>query len=294
MLIGMLLVTLKMLGIAGLYMLLQMELTQLLMRYVYTPLAFADAMLLSQVASLLALALVMAVVVRLLCRTPLRTLGGFRARGGLKHWLFGLGLGAGSVALVWAVIVLGGGYAIQAQAVTPALLGVMGLNLLTMLLVGYNEELLCRGVMAFVGRGAGRGFAALATGVVFSLMHLLNPSYRVLSMVNTLLIALALSMMTWLSGDLWLAIGFHTAWNFVMSSGLGVEVSGLVTAGLLRSLPQSQGLLTGGSYGLEASLVCTAFCLLLIAALWWQLHRGRQNPQPVAAWLAAPLWPPRV
>lgn len=142
--------------------------------------------------------------------------------------------------------------------------------------------------MAFVGVKNNKLFNAIVVGVIFALMHLLNPSFNIFSMMNTLLIAIVFSVLTWISGDLWIAIGYHAIWNFILGNIFGVPVSGNIQAGtLLTSSPSSFDLISGGEYGLEASLVFTIVLFIQIAFIYvFFIKKGKTNKEPVAPWLA--------
>jgi hypothetical protein len=60
---------------------------------------------------------------------------------------------------------------------------------------------------------------------------------------------------------LWLAMGFHMAWNFTQSGVFSGVVSGSDSApGLIKATIQGPDLLTGGSFGLEASVIACVLC----------------------------------
>ncbi|MGI8884652.1 MAG: hypothetical protein ACR2IA_10470, partial [Pyrinomonadaceae bacterium] len=64
----------------------------------------------------------------------------------------------------------------------------------------------------------------------------------------------------------------HLAWNWVQGSILGINVSGLgdlATAPLMRSQDFGPVWLTGGSYGLEASISCTIALIVSSVAIWF-------------------------
>ncbi|MDR3051363.1 MAG: CPBP family intramembrane metalloprotease [Oscillospiraceae bacterium] len=265
----------QILAVALLHMLLQLALALSLRRWFD-----AESLLWTQSISFAAVVGVQWIVVRGVCRTPFSAIGIRPARGWARHWLMGAACGAALVVTIWGVIWLMGGYRLGRQATSAALWQSLGVSALMMTMVGYSEEALCRGVMAFVARRAGQGFVAIAVGVVFSLMHLFNPNYSPLAMLNTLLAAVVFSQMTWITDDLWMAIGCHSAWNFCMSL-LGVHVSGLSIPGFLYSQYTTAGLLTGGEYGLEASVPCTVGFALVIAALAgssFKRSRGLRQP----------------
>jgi membrane protease YdiL (CAAX protease family) len=66
------------------------------------------------------------------------------------------------------------------------------------------------------------------------------------------------------TGDLWFAIGFHTAWDWAESYFYGVPDSGeLVTGHLMNVSFSGPQWLTGGSVGPEGSWLCTALLVVL-------------------------------
>jgi uncharacterized protein len=72
---------------------------------------------------------------------------------------------------------------------------------------------------------------------------------------------------------LWIGIGLHMAWNFVQSGVFSGIVSGAVNQpGLLKSTVEGPAILTGGNFGLEASIVAVLVCtgagiLMLVLAI---------------------------
>ena len=69
-------------------------------------------------------------------------------------------------------------------------------------------------------------------------------------------------------GGLWLPIGLHFAWNLVQGPVLGMPVSGLPTPSLFHSGSLASPMLTGSSFGLEASMAMTAVLGLAIPVLY--------------------------
>ena len=209
-----------------------------------------------------------------------------------KHWIKNVGLGIGigtlSITTVWLLSILFGGYTITINNLDQTVLIGIVFGFLASLMVGYSEEVMTRGLMTFVGVKNNKLFNAIIVGLLFSLMHLLSPSFNILSMINTLLVAIVFSMLTWISGDLWVAIGYHAIWNFILGNIFGISVSGNLSGkALLISLPSSSDLISGGEYGLEASLVFTMFLLIQIAFIYVLfIKKGKTNKEPVAPWLA--------
>mgnify|MGYP001247325878 CR=1 FL=1 len=134
--------------------------------------------------------------------------------------------------------------------------------------VALHEELLFRGYpfQRFV-QGLGYWPAqVLYSGLMFAALHLGNPNQgaSVLgwSMANIALAGLLFGAMWRATGRLGLAVGAHFAWNLTQGPLLGFGVSGNALPSLLRAVP-AEGRpvwMTGGAFGLEATLVCALAC----------------------------------
>jgi membrane protease YdiL (CAAX protease family) len=59
----------------------------------------------------------------------------------------------------------------------------------------------------------------------------------------------------------WLAIGIHVSWNFTQSGIFGVAASGVESTGYLEGDLQGAPILSGGTFGPEASIVAVVVCL---------------------------------
>lgn len=189
----------------------------------------------------------------------------------------------------WAIGALCGAGLYTASAVVLMLLGIYkvdGFNSLLFLLPnlamaiksGVFEELLFRGVLfRSVEAMFGSWVAILVSSLAFGLVHLLNPGTTVGSAIYICIEAgLLLSAAYLVTRRLWICMGFHMAWNYFQSAVFSGVVSGAVSdPGLLKATIEGPESLTGGSFGMEHSVVALVNCttagviLLLIA-----IHRG--------------------
>jgi len=147
---------------------------------------------------------------------------------------------------------------------------------------GTFEELLFRGVLlrqleALLGSWVALGL----TSTLFGAAHLANPG-------ATLFAAFAIAMEAGIllgaaylvTRRLWLAVGIHAAWNFTQGWVYSIPVSGGESPlGLLVTRRVGPEWLTGGDFGLEASVVAmvvaTAAGLLLLRRA---VRQGRLVP----------------
>ncbi len=140
-----------------------------------------------------------------------------------------------------------------------------------------GEEALFRGYpLQTMLRSLPFAFAALPSSFLFAYVHLANPNMpggllRVLMFTNTALAGLWLAVGYWRTRSMWLPLGLHWAWNWTMGSLLGLPVSGitsLAAAPLVRATDHGPAWLTGGAYGLEGGLACTAALVVATVFLW--------------------------
>ncbi len=147
------------------------------------------------------------------------------------------------------------------------------------------EELLFRGVLfrsveTWFGSWAALGVSSL----VFGLTHLMNPQG---TLEGALFIAveagILLAAAYMLTRRLWLSIGFHMAWNYTQSAIFSGIVSGTdAQQGLIRSTMQGPDWLTGGSFGVESSVLALLLCTTTgVVMLVMAVRRGK---------IVAPIW----
>jgi membrane protease YdiL (CAAX protease family) len=65
---------------------------------------------------------------------------------------------------------------------------------------------------------------------------------------------------------LWLPIGIHFSWNFISDTVFSLPTSGLTAKGLLQGRLSGPEWLSGGTYGIEASLV--TLVVISVATVW--------------------------
>lgn len=125
-----------------------------------------------------------------------------------------------------------------------------------MVFVALVEEILFRGVLfRLPERALGTRLALVVSAAIFALAHLPNAGVTALAVANTALAGLLFAAAYLVTRRLWLPIGMHFAWNFVSDGLLSLPTSGHPARGLLQGRLAGPEWLTGGAYGLEASVV---------------------------------------
>ena len=128
------------------------------------------------------------------------------------------------------------------------------------LLPAFTEELLFRGILfRWIEEFAGSWAALGVTSALFGLAHILNPGATWFSSFAIALEAgLLLGAVYMLTRSLWMPIGLHASWNFAEGPIFGVPVSGAHADGALRAAIAGPPILSGGPFGLEASVIAVA------------------------------------
>lgn len=197
----------------------------------------------------------------------------------VRHLLLGLAGGIGAALIVLIGPVLEG----AAQFAKAPGQGAWqnAVFVLTLLVFGaIGEEMLFHGYAFQVLMGALGPFATiLPVSVVFALAHRMNLNVTPLALVNTGLWGVVFGFAFWRSGDLWLPIGLHLGWNWMLPL-FGANLSGFtmnVTGYVMRWRP-GQEWLEGGAYGPEASPLTSAVLVALFLWLMWKAPVRRQTP----------------
>ena len=160
---------------------------------------------------------------------------------------------------------------------------------LTMLSVGFYEELLFRG---YPIRNLAEGFtigqitskqaswiAVLFTSILFGFAHAGNPNASTISTFNIVLAGLMLAIPFLLTGRLAMSIGIHFSWNWVMGGIYGLPVSGLDSRrSVLQTNEMGPDIWTGGKFGPEAGvlgIIGMTFILICILLYAMKLNSGK-------------------
>ena len=155
--------------------------------------------------------------------------------------------------------------------------------LLVFILVAVREEFRFRGYgLVILAEILGFWPAALLTSALFGVSHLSNTHENWLGAVNAALFALVMCLLLQRSGNLWMPIGLHMAFDWGETYFYGVADSGATAPGhLLDTSMSGPALLSGGTVGPEGSVLCTLTIAITFALCAWRL-RPPPQPQPSA------------
>jgi membrane protease YdiL (CAAX protease family) len=149
---------------------------------------------------------------------------------------------------------------------------------------GLTEEMLFRGILFRWIEDFGGSWAALAvTSALFGLAHIMNPNATWFSSFAIAVEAgVLLGGAYMLTRSLWFPMGLHAAWNFTQGEIFDVPVSGIDEHGLVQAQLSGPPLLSGGNFGLEASIIALVLATAVgVWLVWLAVRQGK---------IVAPHW----
>lgn len=203
----------------------------------------------------------------------------FAARGAFLELFGGVLLGAAMFTLTLAILWMTGYYRLTGMGAW----GVLFPAAMAAANAAITEELIFRGVIFRISEQAsGTWLALIISAALFGAVHFLNPGAGLQGAVSIMLEAgVFLAAAFLLKRRLWFPIGAHFAWNFTQGGIFGLAVSGRKSASLLQGEVSGPLWISGGVFGLEASVAAIAICFLVAMLL---LLRAAKN----GMWVKAP------
>jgi membrane protease YdiL (CAAX protease family) len=166
------------------------------------------------------------------------------------------------------------------QMMGPAAFGIRFLSLLSYFVQGPAEEVLFRGwLLPVTGARYRSWIGVVVSSVIFSLAHSLSPGITAIGFLNLFLFGVFASFYALAEGGLWGIGAWHAVWNWAMGDLLGFATDGSLHIGLWSTV-QARGpdIISGGAFGLEGGLACTAIFLSGIGVVAVRARRiGESN-----------------
>ena len=152
------------------------------------------------------------------------------------------------------------------------------------IVAAFMEELLFRGILfRFLEEFAGSWAALVVTSALFGFAHIFNANATWASSIAIMVEAgMLIGGAYLLARNLWVPMGLHAAWNFTQGFIFDVPVSGNDMHGLVQAKLSGPVLLSGGAFGLEASIIGVVLSIPLgLVLIGLAARRGR---------LVQPMW----
>jgi hypothetical protein len=179
--------------------------------------------------------------------------------------IMALSVGAAAIADVYSIIGQGDSRQLVHELVTSAIMP------------AFMEELLFRGILfRWLEEFAGSWAALIITSALFGAAHLMNPNATPVAAFGIAIEAgVLLGGAYMLTRSLWMPMGLHAAWNFTQGEIFDVPVSGIDEHGLVQAKLSGPALLSGGGFGLEASLFAMVIATAVgVWMVWLAVKRG--------------------
>lgn len=205
-------------------------------------------------------------------KIPFRALGVWFTRLWFRHFMMGCFVGAVTVGIAVLVAAAFGGLRFTANGVErSAIIQTLITSFGIFAIAAAFEEVLFRGyILQTFARSGLAPFAIALTSIFFGIVHLNNPNVGIISTTNTMLAGIWFGIAYLKTRDLWFVWGMHLVWNWMQGAVFGIEVSGLTDitkASVLTEIDAGPVWLTGGAYGLEGGVACTAAIILSTLAI---------------------------
>lgn len=212
-------------------------------------------------------------------KRPIRTLG-FYKENFLSALFKGYGLGLSLFILALAGLVVLGQYQFDSIHLDTYSLIFVIFTIPFWILQGTAEELVTRAwLIPQLAKRTNLKVAIIISSSLFTLLHLGNPGITFLSAIDLFLFGVAMSLYLLKTDTIWGIGGIHGAWNFAQGNLFGVLVSGQSSGtSIMKFTPQgNQDWLSGGSFGIEGSIVSSIILFLLILYLAYQLKKENER-----------------
>jgi membrane protease YdiL (CAAX protease family) len=206
-----------------------------------------------------------------------------------KQFWQGMFLGLCEISALVGVIALFGGYSFGEFALHGAkLIDWAALWLLASIFIGLAEEFMFRGYVQYtLADGIGFWPAAFILSALFGYLHLSNKGENPVGALSVFATGLLFAFALRRTGNLWLAVGWHAAFDFGESFLFSVPNSGGVFEGHLSDATMhGAAWLTGGSVGPEGSVF--SFITMGLGALvihFWFPAKAKATPSQVSTGL---------
>lgn len=237
--------------------------------------------LIANLASYIASLIFIILFVRYFENNSLKTLG-FKKSKILKSVIIGFSLALLSLIFIVGIIFLltNGNFSISKNSNYKLVI----IIILLFGIQGFIEELIFRGyLMNRIAASKGKWWGVYINSLFFLIFHIKNPSVSYISSVNIYIFGVVLSMIFWYTDNIWIVGTLHGSWNIILGVVLGCYVSGIKISNTIFDLKFNSDniLLTGGSFGIEGSIISSIFFIimgiLIYVGLYLQMFKKINN-----------------
>ena len=206
---------------------------------------------------------------------PWRAIGLSLHEGWLRDFIVGSAIGIASLALATGIATAGRGLSFRTFG--PGEFFQVGKTLVfsavLFVVAALAEEALFRGYpLQTMSRAGLAGLGVLITSLAFAGIHVRNPNFKEgIPLLNLVVAGVWFGVAYLRTRSLWFPLGIHWAWNWALGSLFGLPVSGITSIAphpLLHGTDLGPAWLTGGTFGIEGGIACTAALLVSTIFIW--------------------------
>ena len=212
-------------------------------------------------------------VMALIERRSILSYGFLFAPAAGRRFLEGVGLGVANPLIVAILMIAFGGMQIQGFGLQGGewLYYPLGWAIV-MLMVGFFEEIVFRGYgLVALARGLGFWPAAIIVTALFGLAHLGKEGENAVDVISVMFIGFTIAITFLKTGSLWLAAGFHFAFDYMQFFVIGTRNGSQQPVGtLLHATFNGPAWVNGGPLGTEASYFVFPVTLGMLAYILWR------------------------
>jgi len=204
-----------------------------------------------------------------------------RANDAGRRFLEGIVWGLAMVLVLCTLLKFEGHFTFGAIVLSPAAAIHYGLLwAIATVLVGFFEEGFFRGYTVLtLSHGMGFWPAAFLMSAIFGLSHLSDHNYTKIGVLTAALFGLVACFSLRRTGSLWLAVGYHAAFDFAetyLFSPPNGGIANISTTHLFGSTISGPSWLSGGGTGVEGSVNgLVVFAVIFVLFDW--IHPARQD-----------------
>ena len=202
-------------------------------------------------------------------RAPIKAMGLDLRLGWRREFALGAAIGwGGMLACVLPIAIIGG--LVVTVYTTWHQFALILVDLAVLAIAALAEEVAFRGYpFQRLIEAIGPTAATFFISILFGLIHWNNPGATGASTLVTILSGWLLALAYLRTRALWVAWGFHFAWNAAMGVLFGLPVSGITNfSPVIASNTIGPSWITGGDYGPEGSAICAIVMLVLLVVLY--------------------------
>ncbi len=202
---------------------------------------------------------------------------GLSLKGQPLSFLVGSAIAIAVISLGFVILLLTGAIEIASLQVDISYLLT---NLVLFIAVSVFEEMVFRGyILNNMMDIMNKYLALILSSLIFAVFHLGNSGMTFIAFTNLFLAGVLLGSAYIFTRDLWLPIGMHLFWNYTQGPVFGFNVSGEVINEQSLIIMHTYGdeMITGGAFGFEGSVVCSAISIVAIFLVIWYYKKRYKN-----------------